>query len=375
MPRNNRLPTPRHHKASNRTVITLGGRDFYCGPHGTPEALQLAEQLLGQWLAAGRPVGGPPDPNRPAPVELLITPPAVAGSVLSIDRLVLKYLDYADTYYRNPDGQPTREPESMKLAFRPLIELFSGTKAEAFGPKSLKAVRDRMIQNDISRREVNKRIGYIQRMFRWACQEELLPAHHYHGLKSLQALKAHRSAARETLPVTPADDRDIEKILPLLPPILQAMVMIQRWTGMRTGELVIMQPGNITMGDKAWEYRPSHHKTKHHGHERVVPLGPRVQTLLKPYLTNCGPTDYIFTPALAVQERNQLKRQHRKTRVQPSQISRAKKNRKKPLTERYDSRTYYRALWYAQERAIKDGVRFTRCSPSIPQSLASLVRS
>ena len=53
------------------------------------------------------------------------------------------------------------------------------------------------------------------------------------------------------------------------------MVRLQRLTGMRPGEVVLMRAVDIDMGDPAcWAYRPARHKGQHRGRERVVFLGP-----------------------------------------------------------------------------------------------------
>ena len=50
-----RVPSYRPHKSGNARV-TLGGRDFYLGPFGSPESRVEYERLVGEWLTAGRPV-------------------------------------------------------------------------------------------------------------------------------------------------------------------------------------------------------------------------------------------------------------------------------------------------------------------------------
>jgi len=47
-----RIPSYRLHKPWGRAVITLGGRDIYLGPHGTPESGTTA------WPPSGSRMGG-----------------------------------------------------------------------------------------------------------------------------------------------------------------------------------------------------------------------------------------------------------------------------------------------------------------------------
>ena len=50
-----KVPSLRHHKARGLAVVTLGGKDFYCGKFGSPESRREYDRLVGEWLAAGRP--------------------------------------------------------------------------------------------------------------------------------------------------------------------------------------------------------------------------------------------------------------------------------------------------------------------------------
>ena len=66
-----KVPSLRHHKARGLAVVTLGGKDFYCGKFGSPESRREYDRVVGEWLAAGRPevVGAP---HRLTVAELLV---------------------------------------------------------------------------------------------------------------------------------------------------------------------------------------------------------------------------------------------------------------------------------------------------------------
>jgi hypothetical protein len=53
MPRLNRPPKYRKHKASGQAVVTLGGVDHYLGPHGTKASRREYDRLIGEWLVSG----------------------------------------------------------------------------------------------------------------------------------------------------------------------------------------------------------------------------------------------------------------------------------------------------------------------------------
>jgi hypothetical protein len=48
------------------------------------------------------------------------------------------------------------------------------------------------------RNEINKRIGKVVRMFKWATSQELIPSSVFHGLQSVSGLRRGRSGARES---------------------------------------------------------------------------------------------------------------------------------------------------------------------------------
>jgi integrase len=60
------------------------------------------------------------------------------------------------------------------------------------------------------------------------------------------------------------------------------MVEVQALTGMRPGEVWCMTTGQIDRSGDVWLYIPTRHKTVDLGRDRVIPLGPRAQEVLKP---------------------------------------------------------------------------------------------
>ena len=132
-----------------------------------------------------------------------------------MNELFLAYWRYAQSYYRK-DGKPTSEQGLIKLAVRHLVELYGRTLASVIGPLALKTIRQRMVDYDISLNVVNKYIGIIKRMFKWGSENELLAPSGYHGLQSVSNLRSGRSMARETEPVTPVPEANIDAVLPYL---------------------------------------------------------------------------------------------------------------------------------------------------------------
>ena len=78
-------------------------------------------------------------------------------------------------------------------------------------------------------------------------------------------------------------------------PAVGVMVRLQELTGMRPNEVVQMRGCNLNMSGKIWSYRPEHHNLEHMDVERVIPLGPKAQEILKPWLKpELGA--YLFCP-------------------------------------------------------------------------------
>ena len=55
MPRlTNAVPKYRKHRATSQAIVTLDGRDFYLGRHGTPESVAAYQRITSEWVAGGR---------------------------------------------------------------------------------------------------------------------------------------------------------------------------------------------------------------------------------------------------------------------------------------------------------------------------------
>ena len=92
-------------------------------------------------------------------------------------------------------------------------------------------------------------------MFKWAVADELIPPSIYHGLQAVTGLTYGRSAARETEPVKPVPDLHVAVVLPFVSPHVAAMIVLQRLSGMRAGEVVIMRPCDIDTTERSLDLR------------------------------------------------------------------------------------------------------------------------
>jgi integrase len=345
MSRQPRTPSYRLHKPSGQAVVTLDGHDIYLGKHDTPESRAEYDRRIAEWLANAR--------------RLPVRADEPAG--LTVNQLLVAFLRHANEHYRRADGTPTGEVRDYKLSFRPLKHLYGNTPVNDFGPLALKAVRKLMIdgythpnygdQPALARAVVNQRVGRIVRAFKWGVSEELVPETVHRALATVKGLQKGRSPARETEPVRPVADAVVEATLPHMLPPVRAMVMLQRHSGMRSGEVVIMRACDLDVTGKVWLYRPAQHKTAHRGLGRVVPLGPKCQEILRPWLK----TDleaYLFSPREAMEVFWAERREHRKTKVQPSRAHRKRKAKpRRGAGDRYTVASYGKAVARACEKA------------------------
>ncbi|HEV3439369.1 MAG TPA: site-specific integrase, partial [Gemmata sp.] len=77
--------------------------------------------------------------------------PQSTKSALTIPELLLAYVEYAEKHYRLPDGTPTSEVYEIKIVVKSLRELYPDKAASEFGPLSLKAARQRWVDEKRSR--------------------------------------------------------------------------------------------------------------------------------------------------------------------------------------------------------------------------------
>jgi site-specific recombinase XerD len=351
---NSKIPSYRLHKQSGQAIVTLRDatgrrRDLLLGKYGTPESRAEYRRVLAEWDANGQRVA-----------------PGSTGMDLTVNEVLLAYVRHAEGYYRHPDGRPTSEVNNLKLALRPLKELYGHTSAASFDALALEAVRGRMVSDGRCRNRVNKDVARIKRMFRWSASRKLVPASVCQELETVEGLRAGRSAARETEPIRPVLDAVVEATLPHLPRQVAAMVSLQRLTGMRPGEMVVMRGIDLEMREKVWLYRPGSdrgphgaHKNAYRGHHRVILIGPKGQEILRLWL-RLNLQEYLFQPREAVAEFRAEQRKKRKTKVQPSQQDRSKRRPKKQPGEHYTVVSYAHAVYKACDAAFPPPASLSR---------------
>ncbi len=383
MARKKGIPGLSRHKATGRGIARIGGVDRYFGkwPEGLreapPEVKREYDTAISEWLAAGRPEGLP---GKKAP-EKGGTPARTVEEVMAAF-----WVRHVLPHFVGLDGKATLERDNFAYSLRPLRHLYGRTPAAEFSPLKLKAVRELMAKGyvhpeygehrPLARKTVNQRVGRIKAMFGWAVSEELVPPSVWEALRSVEGLKAGRSAARETPAVGPAAPADVEKTIPHLGPHASGLVRFLLHTGARCGEGARLTLAEVDRSGDVWLYRPSHHKTAWRDKPRVVAVGPRAQDVLREFIrircpecgaegrppllgsrdgclcgpcldrmdeaaicgpwrrVECHPADApLFSPKEQRAEIHAAMRARRRSKVPPSQVCRKKKSPlKKPLT-------------------------------------------
>ena len=310
------IPSLRRHKASNRAYVVLSGKPICLGKWNSQESKAKYDKVIGEWLASGR--------NLPAPSD---------GYDLTVVELIARFSDYSKIHYRR-NGKATKTVERFEPILGILRRLYGSTLVSEFGPLALRAIRERLIKSNLSRQTINDDTRRIRTVFKYGVSVGIVPSYVLDALRAVPSLEKGRSEARETGPVRPVSDTDIEKTLKHLPPTITAMVQVQRLTGTRPAEVVQMRPIDIDRSGEVWVYIPEHHKTEHHGKQRVIPIGPKAQAILTPYLDR-DETAYCFDPRESEALRLLDRHRNRETPISCGNkpgSNRVKKPKKKPGT-------------------------------------------
>ncbi len=334
----NRTTSPKYRRqrrpdGNDSAFVVLNGERTYLGVFNSRESRQAFHRVVAEWEAGGRQV----------------KPPA---NTLYTAELCDTFFAWVKGYYKTPGGEPTKEVEKYRQAIRLVMALYADVKATEFGPKALRAVRQRMINNGASRGYINEQTVRVRRIFKWAVSQELLPAGVYQALTCVDGLRRGRSNAKETEPVRPVPDAYIDAVKPHVSRQVWALIQLQLLTGARPGELLRLRPVDLDTTGRVWLFTPAEHKTAHHGHKRTIYLGPKAQAVVKPFLTGRAIYAYLFSPIEAEAERRETLTRQRTTPIGYGN-SPGTNRRRKPEVEpqnHYTSDTYRRAI----ERACDD---------------------
>ncbi len=286
-----KLPKAHPHRGQARLRLRIGPKQYqevYCGPWGTPEAVTEEARVVARWLATG------------------------SGTVFSTNGLheptvavvAAAYLRHCTSYYAGPDGKPGKQFARIRRAFEFALALHGSTRADQFGPVAMAEVRQSMIGAGWCRRFINASVRAVMRAFRWAASQEMLGEEVYRRLHTLEHLHKGRcpGVPEKGKRLKPVPAEHIDACRAKVSPTVSAMIELQRWTGMRPGELVIVRGCDITQDGPTgtWVYRPPHFKQdwQEDREQDEIYLGPQARAVVRPFLEENAerPEAYLFSP-------------------------------------------------------------------------------
>lgn len=290
-------------------------------------------------------------------LELAASPAVVVvqRDKVTVNEVLLAFLDHAEQHHRGVDGSPTDEVRHFKTVCRYVRELYGQAAAAEFGPLALKAVRQKFVEQNWCRKTVNARVERVRRIFKWAVAEELVVPGVYQALVAVGGLQRGRTRARESEPVGPVDDAIVDATLRHLNRHVGGLVQLQRLTGCRPGEVCQIRRCDIEMSGPVWLYTPARHKTAWLGKTRTIAIGPKAQALLRTFFMPDA-SEYLFSPHRAVEEFRTERSVTRKTPRYPSHMKRNEQKRvsrpKRRPAACYTRLSYLTAVSRACDRAF-----------------------
>ena len=344
----------RQYHISGQSVVRISGRDIYLGKHDSPESIARYAVLVGIYQANG--LNLPEDfdaatlDERAAVLLGQAAPGAVAShqgeQAFLVRHVTAAYRLHIETKYANSAAELHR----LKQVCDQLDKRDGDVLADDYGPLRLQAQRQRSIDEGKARVYVNRLTNVVIRIWKFAVSQELVDESSWRRLRAVEALRAGQTEAPEKEPIGPVDIAVVRATAKELTPVLKALIRIQVATGMRPSDLCRMKPRDIDRSGDVWVYRPAKHKNANKGKIKAVPLIGDAREAIIDYLAR--PADsYCFSPAESMAWYRAKQRVNRKTKVQPSQESRAKANPRKQPGECFTPTSYRQSIQRAAKRA------------------------
>jgi integrase len=287
------------HRPSGLDRVRVNGRDYYLGPHDSPESRTEYARLLAELVERGE--AGPPESRR-------ISSAGKPG--FTVADVIRRFLEHARETYSQRGG----EYDQFRYALAPLERLFGDLPAAAFDVGCLLQLQEALATGSwltaadrthhsraggggLARGTVNRRVVKIRTVWRWAELHRLVPPGSWQALRSVPPLRRGTRQARETTPPRPATLAEVKAVGRCAPAVVRAMLLVQWWSACRSGEVRAVRAGEVDTSADVWLYRPRQHKTDYRGDVRVIALGRKAQAVLRPWLTRAlegGPETVVF---------------------------------------------------------------------------------
>jgi integrase len=115
--------------------------------------------------------------------------------------------------------------------------------------------------------------------------------------------------------------------------------------------VMIMRPGDLVEAEPIWEYRPGYHKGTWRHRDRVIPLGPRAQAIVRAFLKP-DPKAFMFDPRDAVAAHHGARAEGQRSTPTPSELAKRAARPGEARCPRYDRRTYRQAIVRACDKSF-----------------------
>ena len=274
-------PKYRKHSTRNRAFVQINSKRKYLpGNYGSAESHQAYREVLTQ-LRRER-LGG-----------TKASKPKLSGA--SLAELCAQYLVFAAGYY----GESLRsEFGNLMCAIKLLRTHVDDTiPVTTFSAVNIEELQSSLVKAGLSRSYINQTISKIKRIFKWGFTKKIVPLEAYHSVTAAAPLRKGRTKAPEKKKKKPIRKRQFDLVLAEVPKHIRDMMLIQRYTGVRSGSLVRAKAKQFRESRKhkmtIWKPRL---KTEWKDVELIIPIGPRCLEILKPYLESAKPDDYLFSP-------------------------------------------------------------------------------
>ena len=346
----------RTYHISGQSVVRIGLRDYYLGPHDSSESIRRYAALITVYQANGLTLpedfdASTLDLQAAAMFEQQATEVVACEQEalpITVKHVTACYRDHIAGKYAN---NPQEHHRHSRLCDQ-LDAKFGDIEAAEFGPVRLKAFRDDRVAEGLARKYVNRLVNCVILIFRHSVASELIGIAAIDRLKTLEPLRYGQTAAPETDPVEPVDIEHVRRTAAYLTPVVKAMLRVQIATGARPKEVCMMRPRDIDRSGQVWLYRPSSHKTSWRGKSKAIPLVDDAREAVTDFL-NRDPDAFLFSPAESMAWRRAMGAAKRKTAMNCG--NRAGSNRKadpqRLPRDRYDAQSYRQSIQRAAKAA------------------------
>lgn len=228
-----------------------------------------------------------------------------AGKPTTVNQLCDLYQVHANEYYQQETkaGQriPTGHATCMHYAMVPLRAVAGDKAPMDLQAEDLYEAQQWMLNRGLSRTEINNRTNRARQVIRWAAKppRRWVSAAIVADMGLVESLERGRTSAKENPKVTPVSYELVTNTMAAISPGMRHLYLMLdlHWaTGMRPCEIVRMERDEFTierpklatgLEAEVMVYRPFMHKTKHHGFDRHIFLGPEARRIVEDWMRIC----------------------------------------------------------------------------------------